>query len=122
MVRKRLLLVDDHPNFLVIVGLMLRDEFEVVTAVDGADAVRKATEHHPDLILMDLMMPVMDGLQAIAALRQEPTTREIPVLVVTARSDSASERAARDAGCMDVVVKPFEKVQLLEKVRALLDR
>jgi CheY-like chemotaxis protein len=109
---RRVLIADDFEDTRRLTKLILEKYgYEVEEARDGFEAVKKAVEHHPDIILMDIAMPVMDGIQATQAIRQHPELSDIPILAITAYGDFYSERA-RDAGCNDVVQKPLEITQL----------
>ena len=108
----RVLIADDFADTRRLLRLIFeRSGCEVEEASDGLEAVKKAVEWHPDIILMDLAMPVMDGIQATQAIRQHEELSEIPILAFTAYGDFYDERA-RDAGCNDVVQKPVEIGQL----------
>ena len=108
----RVLIADDFADTRRLLRLIFeKSGCEVEEASDGLEAVKKAVEWHPDIILMDLAMPVMDGIQATQAIRQHEELSEIPILAFTAYGDFYDERA-RDAGCNDVVQKPVEVGQL----------
>ena len=105
---KRVLVADDFADTRRLMKLILeKNGYEVDEAADGYEAVKKAVNHPPDIILMDIAMPVMDGIQAAQAIRQHYDLSEIPILAVTAYGDFYNERA-RDAGCNDVIQKPVE--------------
>jgi len=99
--------------------LILRRErtFEILEASDGVEAVQKAVEELPDLILMDLMMPNMNGFEACQELRSQESTKDIPIIMVTTRSESENVEAGFESGCDDYVYKPVDGVELLTKVR-----
>ena len=108
----RVLIADDFADTRRLLRLIFeKSGCEVEEASDGLEAVKKAVEWHPDIILMDLAMPIMDGIQATQAIRQHEELSEIPILAFTAYGDFYNERA-RDAGCNDVVQKPVEVGQL----------
>lgn len=110
--RRRVLVADDFKDTRRLTRLILEKHgFEVEEAADGFEAVKKAVENPPDIILMDIAMPVMDGIQATQAIRRHFDLSEIPILAVTAYGDFYNERA-RDAGCNDVIQKPIEVSQL----------
>lgn len=118
---KKVLIVEDHPDmrslmtqYVQLMGLM------VVTAGHGREGVEKAIEEKPDLILMDLMLPGIDGWEATRILRSNPETRDIPILAATALSRDADVRACLEAGCNDCLVKPFSFKELQRKVRDFL--
>jgi len=112
IMRRRVLVADDFEDTRRLTRLILeKNGFEVEEASDGYEAVKKAVKHPPDIILMDLAMPVMDGIQATQAIRRHYDLSEIPILAVTAYGDFYNERA-RDAGCNDVIQKPINISEL----------
>lgn len=117
---KRILLVDDADTILMIEKMVLGDSYEVSTAGNGQEAVEVATRDKPDLILMDLMMPKMNGIEACRALQRQPATRHIPIVMVTTRSEQEMVQEALLAGCLDYVTKPVDSVELLAKVRNII--
>lgn len=121
MRRKKILVVDDSKTSLFIQAMILRREaVDVVTASDGAEAVLKAASERPDLILMDVVMPRQDGIEALRALRKCDETRTTPVIMVTTRGEGPRVETAFAAGCNDYVTKPIDSQELLTKVRSLL--
>jgi CheY-like chemotaxis protein len=94
--------------------------YDVITAADGADALDKARAAHPDLVLMDLSMPVLDGYEVTRALKQDERTRDIPVLAHSAHAMAIHTTLAREAGCDTVVPKPSPPQVMAEKIRAML--
>jgi DNA-binding response OmpR family regulator len=121
--KKRILIVDDSPTALVWQRLLLHGErYETLTACDGAEGVRIATRERPDLILLDVTMPFMDGFEACRALRAAPETSHIPILMVTTHGDMANTLAGFEAGCNEYITKPLERAEYLTKVRSYLDR
>jgi CheY-like chemotaxis protein len=121
MDRKKILLVDDSSTVLLMERMILsKNEYEVVTARDGVEGIEKARNERPDLILMDVVMPRMDGFEAVRQLRQEETTREIPVIMVTTRGELTSVESGYAAGCSEYVTKPINGLELLAKVRSCL--
>jgi len=97
-----------------------RDGYEIITAVDGAQAIDMAERDQPDLIVMDLSLPGIDGWQATGRIRATDATRHIPVIAVTAHAMSSDRARALDAGCNDFETKPVEISVLREKIRTLL--
>jgi DNA-binding response OmpR family regulator len=121
MDRKKILLVDDSSTVLLMERMILsRSEFEVITAKDGVEGLEKARAERPDLILMDVVMPRMDGFEACRRLRQEPDINRIPIIMVTTRGELASMEAGFASGCSDYVTKPINGSELLTKVRSCL--
>jgi DNA-binding response OmpR family regulator len=94
--------------------------FVVIGAADGADGVARARADHPDVVVTDVMMPKMSGLQLIAELKGHPGTAGIPILLLTAKAQQADIGAGIDAGADDYVTKPFEPLDLVERVNRLL--
>jgi len=96
--------------------------YRVTTAKNGAEAVAKAIAELPDLIVMDIQMPVMDGLHAASQIRKEPTTQVIPILAATAKTMSGDKQKCLDSGCNDYIAKPFTHKQLQIAVEKLLSK
>ncbi len=116
--KKKILVVDDSETALFIETMILRTgPYRLVTAGDGEEAVGKAVSERPDLILMDVVMPKMDGFAACRLLRARPETREIPIIVVTTRGEAENVETGFASGCTDYVTKPINSVELLEKVK-----
>ncbi len=121
MERKKILLVDDSSTVLLMERMILsKSEYEVVTARDGVEGLEKARAEKPDLILMDVVMPRMDGFEAVRQLRAEDATRAIPVIMVTTRGELQSVETGYASGCNDYVTKPINGLELLAKVRSCL--
>jgi DNA-binding response OmpR family regulator len=121
MDRKKILLVDDSSTVLLMERMILsKNDYDVVTARDGLEGVEKARAEHPDLILMDVVMPRMDGFEAVRQLRKEDATREIPVIMVTTRGELSSVENGYASGCTEYVTKPINGLELLAKVRSCL--
>jgi len=119
---KKALVVEDHPDLLgVFCQLLEAWDFDVVSANTGKEGVEKAIEEKPNLILMDIMMPVMDGREATRRIRSNPETKDIPVLAITALTKESELRECIEAGCNDYMLKPFNYKDLQEKIQALLD-
>ncbi len=115
---KRILLIDDSRIVLRVVQLILsRGPYEILMAGDGQEGIERALAERPDLILMDCMMPRMDGIEAVRQLRANPATRLIPVIMVTTLGGVESMERGFEAGCSDYVTKPIEATLLLAKVR-----
>jgi CheY-like chemotaxis protein len=109
---KKVLVVEDHADIRKMMAIYLKMyKYEVIEATDGYDAVEKAIENKPDAILMDLAMPVLDGVDSARAIRQSDDLTEVPIVCITAYSDFYKSRA-RDAGCTDVIQKPIDFRQL----------
>jgi DNA-binding response OmpR family regulator len=121
MDRKKILLVDDSSTVLLMERMILsKSEYDVVTARDGQEGVEKALSERPDLILMDVVMPRMDGFEACKKLREQDGTKAIPVIMVTTRGELSSVESGYASGCNDYVTKPINGLELLAKVRSCL--
>ncbi|MBD0319090.1 MAG: response regulator [Gemmatimonadetes bacterium] len=115
------LIVEDNPDNRDIYCTFLRHHgLTVLEAVDGAEGVRMAMEHLPGVVLMDVGLPVLDGLEATRRIKAHPATAAIPVLALTAHAMESDRRACADAGCDAFLAKPAEPSRVLEMVRALL--
>ena len=123
MARKKILVVDDSGTARMIEQIALgRSAYDVVQAKDGREAVQVAQREQPDLILMDVMMPNMDGFEACRAIRAQPETCLVPVIMVTTRGEPVNVETGFRSGCNDYVTKPVNTIELLAKVRNLLER
>lgn len=121
MTMPRILLVEDNEmNRDMLSRRLVRRGYEVLIALDGQMGIEMAEAEAPDLILMDMSLPVMDGWEATRALKANPGTRHIPVIALTAHAMSTDRDKALDAGCDDYDTKPIELPRLLGKVEALL--
>ena len=119
----KILLVDDDPDILEIVSYNLVQEgFEIFTASNGKEAILKAIKEVPDLIIMDVMMPEMDGMEACENIRKIPELSNVIITFLTARSEDYSQVAGFDAGADDYITKPIKQKLLVSKVKALLRR
>jgi CheY-like chemotaxis protein len=119
----KILIVDDNPDVREVLQCQLKMlGYLVISAENGYVAIEKATVEQPDLILMDIMMPEMDGWQASRAVRANPDTKDIPILAATAMCRRADLNACLDAGCNGYIVKPFTMMELKEKIGQLITR
>jgi CheY-like chemotaxis protein len=117
---KILLVEDNEMNSDMLSRRLDRKGYEVVLAVDGQKAIDLAASEKPDLILMDMSLPVIDGWEATRRLKADPQTKKIPIIALTAHAMPEDERRAREAGCNDYDTKPIELPRLLDKIAALL--
>ena len=116
--KKRILLVDDSNTSLMIEKMLLGNaSYEVITARDGDEAVKKAIVELPDLILMDVVMPKMTGLEACRVLRAHGSTKTTPIILVTTRGERETVEQGYASGCNDYVTKPINGLELLSKLR-----
>ncbi|MDA9069586.1 response regulator transcription factor [Algibacter sp.] len=119
----KILLVDDEPDILEIVGYNLSSEgYQVITAANGQEGVKKAKKELPHLIVLDLMMPEMDGIEACEIIRKNPDLKNTIITFLTARGEDYSQVAGFDAGADDYITKPIKPKVLVSKVKALLRR
>ena len=119
---KILLVEDNEMNRDMLSRRLERKGFTLVMAVDGAEGVAKAQVEAPDLILMDMSLPVMDGWEATRQLKANPATKAIPIIALTAHAMAADEQRAREAGCDDFDTKPIELERLVGKIQTQLAR
>lgn len=120
---KRILLVEDNEmNRDMLSRRLIRKGYEVVMATDGQQGVAMAASERPDLILMDMSLPVLDGWTATQQIKADSATASIPVIALTAHAMASDEQKAREAGCDDFDTKPIELTRLLEKMQAQLAR
>jgi two-component system cell cycle response regulator DivK len=118
---KRILMVEDtEDNRQILRDLFAATDYELFEAADGAAGIEMAKAHKPDLILMDIQLPVLDGYETTRRLKADPALRDIPVIAVTSYALSGDETKARAAGCDAYVTKPFSPRLLLAKVREFL--
>ena len=119
----KILLVDDEQDILEIVGYNLSQEgYQIVTASNGKEAIAKAKKERPQLIILDVMMPEMDGMEACENIRKIPELQDTIITFLTARSEDYSQVAGFDAGADDYITKPIKPKVLVSKVQALLRR
>mgnify|MGYP001566218087 CR=1 FL=1 len=117
----RILIVDDERDNRELVAIILGHEGHVIlTAADGAHALALIAERTPDLVLLDVMMPDMDGYQVAARIKGDVASREVPIILVTAMDDAESRQRGLDAGVEHFLCKPFQRAELRSRVSALL--
>src|SRR5437764_3272938 len=115
---KRILVVEDQPdNRQIIRDMLAHTDYELTEAKDGQQALQTITKQRPDLILMDIQLPIIDGYTATRKIKADPALRSIPIIAVTSYALRGEEKKAREAGCDDYVPKPFSPRQLLAKIR-----
>jgi DNA-binding response OmpR family regulator len=118
---KSILVVDDEMYIVNILDFTLATEgLRVITAANGEEALREAVENPPDLVILDVMMPKIDGFEVCRALKAKDETKDIPVILLTAKDRDSDREKGREAGADLYVTKPFSPTRLLEDVRALL--
>ena len=118
---KRILVVEDQPdNRKIIRDVFAPTGYEIIEAENGEEALAAIAKARPDLILMDIQLPIMDGYTATRRIKADPALRSIPVIAVTSYALSGEEKKAREAGCDDHIPKPYSPRELLAKVRQYL--
>ncbi|MCX8036356.1 MAG: response regulator [Candidatus Sumerlaeia bacterium] len=123
MVKKRILLADDEEDIKTVVAMFLEAQgYEVITAFDGLDALEKVRTEKPDLILLDIMMPVLDGFEVCKRLKENEDTARIPIVILSAAAHVESVNRGLKAGAKDYIVKPFEPEKLVEKIEQFIGK
>jgi two-component system alkaline phosphatase synthesis response regulator PhoP len=123
MSRGKVLVVDDEEYIQHILNFSFGAEgFEVITASDGEEAVTMARSERPDIIVLDIMMPKMDGYEACKQIKADPQTQNIPVILLTAKGREVDRKLGAEAGADDYVVKPFSPGRLIERVEGFIKR
>ncbi|HMN24371.1 MAG: response regulator [Ignavibacteriaceae bacterium] len=118
---KKILVIDDLPeNVFMLQDRLEHEGFEVLTAYDGYTGIDKARNELPDLILLDVMMPDITGLEVCKILAYEPATKDIPIILVTAKSGAEDTKEGLEAGAFDYIKKPFNRIELLARVKSAL--
>ena len=117
----KVLVIDDDPVIVELLRVNFEIEgFGVVVAGDGPEGLLRAKADQPDVILSDIMMPRMDGLEVVSKLKQDPATRAIPVILLSAKAQNAEVQQGLEAGADDYVTKPFDPLELIDRVNAVL--
>jgi DNA-binding response OmpR family regulator len=121
--KPKILIVDDEPDAVELVAFNLKAAgFDVITADDGAEALRKARTHSPQLVVLDVMLPELDGLEVCKLLRRDPATADIPILMLTAKAAEVDRVLGLELGAADYVTKPFSPRELVLRAKKLLER
>ena len=119
--RRRVLLVDDEPAIIKVIGKGLEAAgYEVLSAMDGEDAMTKAQLGHPDVIILDLMLPKKSGFEVCAALKKDPQFQRIPIIIFTGKGQEMDEKLCRELGADAYITKPHASKALIEQIEALL--
>ncbi len=119
-VRKRILVVDDDPLNVEIVRELLEEDYDLLAAEDGKEALEKAKEHHPDLVLLDIMMPGMSGIEACRRIKEDPSLSGVKVILVSAKAMVQERLEGYQAGADDYITKPFDHEEFKAKIRVFL--
>ena len=121
MAKGKILVVDDEVNITQILEFSIGAEgYEVVTAANGEEAIEKARREQPDLIILDVMMPRIDGYEACRILKTNPLTKSIPVVLLTAKGRDIDKRLGYEVGATDYIIKPFSPNKLIDRIHQLL--
>jgi len=121
MAKGRILVVDDEIYIVHILDFSLGMEgYEVLTALDGEQALEKARAEHPDLIVLDIMMPKLDGYETCKMLKAEASTKDIPVILLSAKGRNVDQKIGFEVGADDYITKPFSPRKLVERINAIL--
>ena len=119
---KKALIVEDNQDIQFLLTAQIKSMgFSIIVANNGMEAVEKAIEEKPHLILMDIMLPGMDGREATRRIRSNPETKDIPILAATAITDKSQLRECIEAGCNDYILKPFDSKDFQKKIQVFLD-
>ena len=116
LIKATILLVEDDPAILKLLEYIFKKEYSVVLAINGKDALEKISEHKPDLIISDIMMPRMDGYETLTKLKNDPETMNIPFIFLTSVQSPASKRLSRELGASNYILKPFKAKEFLEVI------
>lgn len=123
MSKQTILVVDDEQDLLDLIEYNLRQEgYDVLKAENGRDGIQMAKEHMPDLVLLDIMMPQMDGIEVCDRMREDSTLSHIPIIFLTARSDEKTEIEGLNKGADDFITKPISTTKLVSRIKAVLRR
>jgi two-component system alkaline phosphatase synthesis response regulator PhoP len=121
MAKGKILVVDDEIYIVHILDFSLGMEgYEVLTALDGEQAVERARAEHPDLIVLDIMMPKLDGYETCKLLKADPATKDIPVILLSAKGRNVDQKVGFEVGANDYITKPFSPRKLVERINVLL--
>jgi DNA-binding response OmpR family regulator len=121
MGRKRILIADDNENIRDALAYLLEDEgFQLWIAKDGVDALQKARDMHPDILLLDIMMPKMNGYDVCRAIKKDPELKNIYIIMLTAKGQVAEQERGKEVGANEYVVKPFSPSEILVRIKKIL--
>ena len=123
MAKKTILVVDDEKDLLDLIEYnLIKEGFKVLKAENGLKGIEVAKEHKPDLVLLDIMMPKMDGLEAVEIMRKDDDLKRIPIIFLTARSDEKTEIEGLNKGGDDYITKPISTTKLVSRIKAVMRR
>ena len=119
---KKILIADDNENIREALTYLLEDEgYQLSLATDGADTLKKVREVRPDILFLDIMMPVMSGYEVCRTIKTDPDLRDIYVIMLTAKGQVAEQERGKEVGANEYIVKPFSPMEILTKVKNILD-
>ncbi len=119
--KKKILIIDDHPDSVFLLQDKLeREGYEVITSYDGQTGLERAINELPDLVLLDVMMPGLNGIEVCRTLVNNPVTKDVPVILVTAKTEAENTKEGLQAGAFDYIRKPVNKVELLARINSAL--
>jgi DNA-binding response OmpR family regulator len=123
MATPTVLVVDDDPVILQLLQVNFEMEgFRVLTAGDGEEGLARIRDDHPDVVVCDVMMPKINGLEVLERMKADPDTKDIPIVMLSAKAQSSEIQQGRDLGADDYITKPFDPIELTDRVSALLDK
>ena len=123
MGKMTVLVIDDDPVILELLRVNFEIEgFDVVCASDGEEGFDRAHDHHPDVVISDIMMPRRDGLQLLRDLKSDPDTEDLPVILLSAKAQKAEVQQGLDLGADDYITKPFDPLELIDRLNAVVSR
>ena len=120
MIKRILVVEDQEDNMQILRDMLMNADYEIIEAEDGEQALAAVANQRPDLILMDIQIPILDGYEVTRRIKADPALRSIPIIAVTSHALSGGEEKARAAGCDDFVAKPYSPRLLLAKIRQYL--
>ena len=120
--KKKILVVEDEPHIIKLISFILKSSgYDVIEAEIGAVGLKKAKAEKPDMIILDVMMPKMDGFEVAKKLKADPATRNIPILMLSSKAQFEDKMKGIDSGATDYITKPFDREELLQKIEELLE-
>lgn len=119
--KRKILLVDDDPKIRALLEATLMGRYEIIEASNGKETLEKVRAEKPSLVILDVLMPEMDGFEVCRILKNDPETIKIPVILLTAKKDPEDRRRGIEAGCDDYFTKPFSPRALLRRIEELLE-
>jgi len=123
IIKKKILIVDDEPDIVETLKFLVEsDGFSCITALDGEDALKKAREENPDIMILDVMLPKINGYKVCRILKFDTKYKHIPILMVTARSQEEDKAIGEETGADEYITKPFDINEILEKLHFYLER